>query len=174
MLIYFSECLYVCYLQNLRYQLTNPSGRSSAQPKIKKWTDWRSLQEQDFYTVSLLTLNCLYFTNTERKKLGNAFNEKNAWKCTYMPSLFSFCIQFLSLNDTFLNFSNFKMSRPNFPPPIFFFPRHFKNPWNVLKFLIMSFLGVIGLINVNIIYLKRINLYNYHAAEPFKAELLIA
>ena len=78
-----------------------PSGRSSAQPKIKKWTDWRSLQEQDFYTVSLLTLNCLYFTKTARKKLGNAFNEKNALKCTYMPSLVSFCIQFISLNDTF-------------------------------------------------------------------------
>ena len=59
---------------NIQY----PSGRSSAQPKIKKWTDWRSLQEPDFYTVSLLTLNCLYFTNTERKKLGNAFNGKNA------------------------------------------------------------------------------------------------
>ena len=133
-----------------------------------------SLQEGSFYTVSLLTLNCLYFTKTARKKLGNAFNEKNACKCTYMPSLFSFCIQFLSLNDTFLNFSNFKMSRPNFPPPIIFFPRHFKNPWNVLKFLIMSFLGVICLINGNIIYLKRINPFNCHATKPFKAELLIA
>ena len=106
----------------------DPSGRSSAQPKIKKWTDWRSLQERDFYTVSLLTLNCLYFTKTARKKLGNAFNEKNALKCTYMPSLVSFCIQFISLNDTFLNFSNFKMSRPNFPPPLIFFQRPFKNP----------------------------------------------